>query len=305
MRSPRSQRGTAQQTVSSISPAMEAILRRVEDLSDLELRKELSARQFSCGPIVGTTRSVYKKKLVDMLVIEECPASARMAASSEEEEEEDDEEEVVPVAHMNGNVRSTRSTAKPRVVQEEPVVPADDDDDDDEDDVVVEDDDEEEEEEIEEESPKATPESSQEEEEEEEESSQDEGQPEIVARQEDRDALRHRFPAGSVETKTTYVSEDGKTVRRTTTTTTRYVKSSSLLESDISRSTPEPVKDEPVKDEPQKKKKSSCLSLIFQLLVMIIMAVLIYIVVVGPSSPLALPAPHDVENPPVKDAEDV
>lgn len=298
MRSPRSQ------TVSSISPAMEAILRRVEDLSDLELRKELSARQFSCGPIVGTTRSVYKKKLVDMLVIEECPASARTAASSEEEEEEDDEEEeVVPVAHMNGNVRSTRSTAKPRVMQEEPVVPADDDDD--EDDVVVEDDDEEEEEEeIEEASPKATPESSQEEEEEEEESSQDEGQPEIVARQEDRDALRHRFPAESVETKTTYVSEDGKTVRRTTTTTTRYVKSSSLLESDISRSTPEPVKDEPVKDEPQKK-KSSCLSLIFQLLVMIIMAVLIYIVVVGPSSPLALPAPHDVENPPVKDAEDV
>ena len=44
---------------------------------------------------------------------------------------------------------------------------------------------------------------------------------------------------------------------------------------------------------------------LFQLLVMIIMAVLIYIVVVGPSSPLALPAPHDVENPPVKDAEDV
>ena len=61
------------------------------------MRKELSARQFSCGPIVGTTRSVYKKKLIDMLVEEEAPADIVRAASSEEEEDDDDQEVVEPV----------------------------------------------------------------------------------------------------------------------------------------------------------------------------------------------------------------
>ena len=63
--------------------------------ADLDLRKELSSRSFSCGPIVGTTRSVYKKKLVDMLLDEELPAEARIARAAPSSEEEE-EEEVVP-----------------------------------------------------------------------------------------------------------------------------------------------------------------------------------------------------------------
>ena len=69
--------------------------------SDLDLRKELSARSFSCGPIVGTTRSVYKKKLADMLLDEELPAEARIARaapSSEDDDDEDEAEEVVVVS---------------------------------------------------------------------------------------------------------------------------------------------------------------------------------------------------------------
>merc|ERR1719187_1706508 len=120
------------------------------------------------------------------------------------------------------------------------------------------------------------------------------------------DELRHRLPRASdgFETKTSvaFVSEDGKTVRRTTTTTTRVVKASDLRsDGDAPRPASAPAVTVTADQKPTKK-KSSCLSLLFQLIVIAIIVFFVYVIVSGPSSPLGLPeAPHDEENPPVRD----
>jgi len=288
MRSPRSRRSVAVPEAPTLTPAMEAILQRVDQLSDLDLRKELSARQFSCGPIVGTTRSVYKKKLIDMLIEEEAPSDMAKAASSEEDDdEEDDQEEVerVQIRHVNGVRKSTPKL--PTVENEE------------EEEEEVDDDAEEEannEDEDVEELGSSQEESSQLEEEEDESDAQ-----------EDAAVLRQRVPGQSVETKTSvaYVSEDGKTVKRTTTTTTRVLRTSDIrADGDSLLSSSQSAQ---VEEEPKPKKKSSCLSLLLQLIVILVIFVFVYVIVVGPSSPLALPAatsPHDVENPPINDGYD-
>lgn len=305
MRSPRSRRSVAQTEIPAISPMMEDILQRVEQLSDLDLRKELSARSFSCGPIVGTTRSVYKKKLADMLLDEELPAEARIARaapSSEDDDDEDEAEEVVATRHVNGGIRSV---PQPVVLKDDLVddgIPQDDENDDDDD---------------QEEDEKVTPISSQEGSSQEEEGEDDEEEESESAvdddDEEDRgnlatsetDVLRHRLPRASdgFETKTSvaFVSEDGKTVRRTTTTTTRVVKASDLR-SDGDAPKPASAPTTTAEQKPAKK-KSSCLSLLFQLIVIAIIVFFVYVIVSGPSSPLGLPEapPHDEENPPVRD----
>jgi len=262
MRSPKSRRSAAQAEIPAISPMMAEILERVEHFSDLELRKELSARSFSCGPIVGTTRGVYKKKLIDMLLDEELPTEARAARAAPSSEEDEEEEEV--------------------------------------------------ETEEEEEAPDSPQEESSEEEAVDDEESQEDTD-EIPEASEDivshagGDVLRHRIPgpSDSFDTKTSvaFVSEDGKTVKRTTTTTTRVVKASDLQrDSDIARSTPTPLTTAQVE---KPKKKSSCLSILFQLIVIAIIVFFVYVIVMGPSTPLGLPAkPHDVENPPLDDGAD-
>jgi len=303
MRSPRSRRSVAQTEIPAISPMMEDILQRVEQLSDLDLRKELSTRSFSCGPIVGTTRSVYKKKLADMLLDEELPAEARIARaapSSEDDDDEDEAEEVVATRHVNGG---TGAVARPVVLE----------DDHDEDGILHGDDENYDDDDDQEEDEKVTPISSQEgssQEEEEDDGEEEESESAVDDDEEERgnlatsetDVLRHRLPRASdgFETKTSvaFVSEDGKTVRRTTTTTTRVVKASDLR-SDGDAPKPATV----IADQKPTKKKSSCLSMLFQLVVIAIILFFVYVIVSGPSSPLGLPEapPHDEENPSVRD----
>jgi len=291
MRSPKSRRSAAQAEVPAISPMMAEILERVEHFSDLELRKELSARSFSCGPIVGTTRGVYKKKLIDMLLDEELPTEARAAraAPSSEEDEEEEEVETQP-KYVNGGRTVSSALGVPKEDKDE----------------------EEEEEEEEEEAPDSPQEESSEEEAVDDEESQEDTD-EIPEASEDivshagGDVLRHRLPgpSDSFETKTSvaFVSEDGKTVKRTTTTTTRVMKATDLQrDSEIARSTPTPLTTAQVE---KPKKKSSCLSILFQLIVIAIIVFFVYVIVMGPSTPLGLPAkPHDVENPPSDDGAD-
>jgi len=303
MRSPNSRRSAAKVEVLPISPMMEEILNRVEQFSDLDLRKELSSRSFSCGPIVGTTRSVYKKKLVDMLLDEELPAEARIARAAPSSEEEEEEEVVPQEMNFRGCVNGDRR--KTPAVEVAAAIP----------------DEEEEEEEVEEEEVVGDSQSQEESSEEEEvnEVQEDESQEDTEEEEEydnivDRtepDVLRHRVPGASdsFDTKTSvaFVSEDGKTVKRTTTTTTRVVKASDVSSFSPATTLNAPTINAPTINaasnnaQPEKtKKKSSCLSILFQLIVIAIIVFFVYVIVMGPSTPLALPSkPHDEENPPV------
>jgi len=216
MRSPRSRRSTGPPEEPDISPAVAAIIDRVACLSDGDLRSELTEHAFSCGPIVGTTRSVYQKKLVDLILAQDLPqeARSRRAPSTDEESEED---ELAANGHgpINGDasvteieesidtreVDESQSDTAEEEEEEEAVVAADD---------VAD-------------AADASQEESQEE-------SQDEATVDVPTDVSDinADILRQRV-APSVETKTvSYVSEDGKTVKRTTTTTTRVVRRSDI-----------------------------------------------------------------------------
>lgn len=275
---------------------MEEILNRVEMLADLDLRKELSSRSFSCGPIVGTTRSVYKKKLVDMLLDEELPAEARTSRADASSEEEEEEFHSQP-KYVNGGSRVSAAKVNGAVAHDE--------------DEDKEEDEEEEEEVVEEVADSKFQEESSEEEEEvanedegESQDSEEDEEPKDTIMHSGGDVLRHRVPgpSDSFETKThvSIVSEDGKTLKRTTTTTTRVVKASDL------RSDAVPVHAPPASStvaQPEKpKKKSSFLSILFQLIVIAIIVFFVYVIVMGPSTPLGLPSkPDDVENPPVGD----
>jgi len=272
-----------------MSPMMEEILNRVEHLSDLDLRKELSARNFSCGPIVGTTRNVYKKKLVDMLLDEEIPAEARAARAAPSSEEEEEDVEVAPESQYVNGGRKVNPYDEPPAAN-----------------LYEEEEEEEEEEQEEERKDDARDSPSQEESEEEdtneehEEESQEDAEDEdhgSIVRQNGTDVLRHRVPGhgDSFETKTSVaiVSEDGKTVKRTTTTTTRVVKAS-----DLAATATAPL----AATKTEKPKRSSCLSILLQLIVIAIIVFFVYVIVMGPSTPLGIPSkPHDVENPPLED----
>lgn len=294
MRSPSSRRSANKVEIPTISPIMEEILNRVEQLSDLDLRKELSSRSFSCGPIVGTTRSVYKKKLVDMLLDEELPAEARIArAAPSSEEDEEEEEEVVSQPKVVNGGRKVAPIVEAAVPDEAVGVPEEEEEQEEEEEEVGDSQSQEESSE-EEDVDEAREEESQEDTEEEEEQ-----QHENVVDYSGTDVLRHRVPgpSDSFETKTSvaFVSEDGKTVKRTTTTTTRVLKASDI--SATYASAPSTAV------QPEKtKKKSSCLSILFQMIVIAIILFFVYVIVMGPSSPLGLSSkPHDVENPPLDD----
>merc|ERR1711990_504515 len=96
MRSPKSRRSVVEPETHSLSPMMEDICQKVENFSDLDLRRELTTRSFSCGPIVGTTRAVYQKKLIDFICEEELPAEERRARAPSTEDDDDDTEEDGP-----------------------------------------------------------------------------------------------------------------------------------------------------------------------------------------------------------------
>jgi hypothetical protein len=56
----------------------------------------LATRDYSCGPIVGTTRSVYRKKLVDLILAADYPSEGLNATHSDPSEPSEDEEEEEP-----------------------------------------------------------------------------------------------------------------------------------------------------------------------------------------------------------------
>jgi len=293
MRSPRSRRSTGPPEEPDISPAVAAIIDRVACLSDGDLRSELTEHAFSCGPIVGTTRSVYQKKLVDLILAQDLPqeAQSRRAPSTDEESEED---ELAANGHgpVNGDASVTEieESIDTREVDESQSDTAEEEEEEEEEAVVADD-------------VAAAADASQEESQEE---SQDEAIVDVPTDVSDinADILRQRV-APSVETKTvSYVSEDGKTVKRTTTTTTRVVRRSDIGSFGDSHPSQTPASAPASATKQPEKKKSSCMSLIMQLIMIAIIVGFVYIIVMGPSSPLALPPKEaDIENPQPSDSQ--
>jgi hypothetical protein len=290
MRSPRSRRSAGPPEEPDLSPAVAAIIDRVACLSDGDLRSELTEHAFSCGPIVGTTRSVYQKKLVDLILAQDLPQEARTrrAPSTDEESEEDE-----PAANghdpVNGDasVNEIEESIDAREVDES------------QSDTV-------EEEEEEEEAVVAADDAADASQEESQEDSQDEAAVDVPADVSDinADVLRQRV-APSVETKTvSYVSEDGKTVKRTTTTTTRVVRRSDIGSFGDSHPSQTPASAPASATTQPEKKKSTCMSLIIQLIVIAVIVGFVYIIIMGPSSQLAIPSKEaDIENPQPSDSQ--
>jgi len=293
MRSPRSRRSTGPPEEPDISPAVAAIIDRVACLSDGDLRSELTEHAFSCGPIVGTTRSVYQKKLVDLILAQDLPqeARSRRAPSTDEESEED---ELAANGHgpVNGDASVTEieESIDTREVDESQSDTAEEEEEEEEEAVVADD-------------VAAAADASQEESQEE---SQDEAIVDVPTDVSDinADILRQRV-APSVETKTvSYVSEDGKTVKRTTTTTTRVVRRSDIGSFGDSHPSQTPASAPASATKQPEKKKSTCMSLIMQLIMIAVIVGFVYIIVMGPSSPLALPSKEaDIENPQPSDSQ--
>jgi len=285
----------ANQDAPTTTPMQDVVIEKVAAFSDVDLRAELATRDYSCGPIVGTTRSVYRKKLVDLILAADYPSEGLNATHSDPSKpSEDEEEEEPPKVKLVRDQNGGKELVKPDV------------------DEAIGGEEEEEEEEEKEEEDLSQEDLSQEDLSQEEDESdspfdsqEDEGLSEPATLEPvSASDLRQRIPhidprieprVESTQSSVSYVSEDGRTVKRTTTTTTRVVKKSDLESS----ARPAPVAASPAPDT-EKPKRSSCLSLFLQLLVILIIAVFVYIIVTGSSSRLALPeAPHDVENPPM------
>ncbi|CAD7680063.1 unnamed protein product [Nyctereutes procyonoides] len=92
----------------------------VKSLSDYELQNELNKLGFSPGPILPSTRKVYEKKLVQLLVSPPC-ASAVMNGPCELDraQDDDDSEELNATIILKGNI--ILSSEKNKALKKNPV----------------------------------------------------------------------------------------------------------------------------------------------------------------------------------------
>ncbi|XP_035310951.1 LEM domain-containing protein 1 [Cricetulus griseus] len=84
----------------------------VQCLSDNELRKQLKKLGFSPGPIIPSTRKMYEKKLVQLLVSPPCePVMKRLKKLHEFEDSDESEDPAVNII-LKGNIKFSKDKVK-------------------------------------------------------------------------------------------------------------------------------------------------------------------------------------------------
>ncbi|CAH7200660.1 Lemd1 [Phodopus roborovskii] len=85
----------------------------VQCLSDNELRKHLKKLGFAPGPIIPSTRKMYEKKLVQLLVSPPCelPVTKRLQKLHGPEDSDDNEDPAVNIV-LKGNIKFSKDKVK-------------------------------------------------------------------------------------------------------------------------------------------------------------------------------------------------